>query len=334
MSIPASTPVGQALLAPTMIFFDVVGTSLGDAGYPVEVGIASVDAADQITTTAALIAPASDWTEWSAEVEQACGIRREDLAREGRTAREVVALLDAAFGAGVVYSRPQEQHARWSDRLYSLAGRRRLWRIDDALRLLRASAATAADAAWLTSHLSALPHRAEAAARQLAGAFAELRRRRHAGGRFHVTPRMPPLHLRGEGLRHFVSPEAGARALDALATPVPVEHWAGPVADAATLARDHDIARRDLEEWNACQLVIRLADKERGHVYPLAQFVEGQPVRGLDEILRMVRKPRLAWDWLVRRNGSLAGARPIDLLHAGEVERVLVAAHYEWEEQW
>ncbi len=161
------------------IFYDVEASSLSAASYPIEVGWAEVLPDGSVQSQAILIRPDRDWTDWSAEAEGIHGIERTQLDDLGQPIDQVVAALDAAFGTRVAFSDAPQWEVIWTDRLYRAAGRRRRWRIGDALPLLRATAASNRDNIWLSVHLADTRlHRADADARVLAEAFAELRRRR------------------------------------------------------------------------------------------------------------------------------------------------------------
>lgn len=153
--------------------------------------------------------------------------------------------------------------------------------------------------------------------------------------RIKVTPKGPPRTERGEGVgphNFFVDPEEARRHLDAIATTVPLEEWAGPVADAAELETAHGIARSQIAAWLHGGLLVALPTRRRGTVYPLAQFVGGQPVRGLDEVLAAARNPRVAWDWLVSHHRELDRS-PLEALKAGELEAVRGAIDDEFRQQ-
>lgn len=166
---------------PRVICFDIEASSLSPKSYPIEVGWAEVLPDGAIRSEALLVCPAPSWVDWSSEAERIHGITRRQLADHGRPIDEVVAALDAAFGSGVAFSDAPDAESRWTNRLYAAAGRKRAWRIGDAIPLLRAIAATEADSSWLSAHLEEpRRHRADADARVLAEAYAELRRRRRA----------------------------------------------------------------------------------------------------------------------------------------------------------
>lgn len=163
------------------IFYDVEASSLSAESYAIEVGWAEVLPAGTVRSEAMLIRRAAGWLDWSLEAESIHAITRSQLEVHGRPIEEVVAALDTAFGTGVVFSDYPSAEVLWTDRLYRAAGRKRKWRIGDALPLLRATAATREDKFWLSVHLEEPRlHRADADARVLAEAYIELRRRRAA----------------------------------------------------------------------------------------------------------------------------------------------------------
>ncbi len=62
--------------------------------------------------------------------------------------------------------------------------------------------------------------------------------------------------------------------------------------------------------------------------YPAWQFVDGQPLPGLPEVLAALREvsPWTAAAFLLSRNARLGGRRPVDLLRRGELDAVVRAA--------
>lgn len=131
---------------------------------------------------------------------------------------------------------------------------------------------------------------------------------------------------KGSGLGEIVSAEEGLHALGKYAVTRRLEDWAGPIAGATELARDYGIARSTLHHWQQSGAVIGLLKGTKKHVFPVDQFVDGRPVRGLAEINDIVADPRVAWIWLSRANPILGGRRPIDLLKRDRVDEVIEAA--------
>ncbi|ORE87546.1 antitoxin Xre/MbcA/ParS toxin-binding domain-containing protein [Aurantimonas sp. 22II-16-19i] len=131
---------------------------------------------------------------------------------------------------------------------------------------------------------------------------------------------------RGEGLGPLVSVEEGRSALDDLAVPRRLEDWAGPVAGASELARDFGIARSTLHRWQQAGEVVALLKGTRKHVFPIAQFIDGRPVGGISDVIRLAGNHRAAWIWLSRPNPVLGGRKPVELLIADRRTEVLDAA--------
>lgn len=119
--------------------------------------------------------------------------------------------------------------------------------------------------------------------------------------------------------------EEGRRRLAAYAVPSRIENWAGPVAGPAEIERTFGTKRSTLHDWQKRGAVIGLLKGERKHVFPLAQFVDGRPVKGMSDVARIIRNPRAAWQWLIQPKSSLGGT-PLDQLKAGNIDRVVAAA--------
>ncbi|TJU94206.1 MAG: DUF2384 domain-containing protein, partial [Mesorhizobium sp.] len=105
-----------------------------------------------------------------------------------------------------------------------------------------------------------------------------------------------------------------------------IEDWAGRVAGSTYLEENLRIARSTLHRWQRRGDVIALRKGGRKHVFPLAQFVDGRPVAGISDVLKLIGNPRLAWLWLTRPAAQLDGRIPIDLLRADQVDEVVEAA--------
>lgn len=129
----------------------------------------------------------------------------------------------------------------------------------------------------------------------------------------------------GAGLGDVVDLEEGRRRVAEYATAVRLEDWAGPVAGPSDIEKAFGTKRSTLHDWQKRGAVIGLLKGERKHVFPLAQFVDGRPVKGMSEVTRIIRNSRAAWQWLIQPKPSIGGA-PLDLLKAGQVNEVLAAA--------
>lgn len=129
----------------------------------------------------------------------------------------------------------------------------------------------------------------------------------------------------GAGLGNLLGMGEGRRRLAAYATPARIEDWAGPVAGPAEIEKSFGTKRSTLHDWQRRGAVIGLLKGERKHVFPLAQFVDGRPVKGMSEVTRIVGNPRAAWQWLIQPKPSIGGT-PLDVLKAGRIDEVVAAA--------
>ncbi len=136
----------------------------------------------------------------------------------------------------------------------------------------------------------------------------------------------PTLIEQGAGLGQQLGAAEGRRRLQAYATPMKIEDWAGPVAGPSELERNYGIRRSTLHDWQKQRAVIGLLAGQRKHVFPITQFIDGRPVEGLAGVVSQVGSPRTAWLWLVEPHPSLRGARPLDRLKAGETALVIELA--------
>ena len=129
----------------------------------------------------------------------------------------------------------------------------------------------------------------------------------------------------GPGLGARVSLDVGRRRLADYAEALTLEDWAGPVAGPNDLERRYGIRRSTLQDWRRSGAVIGLLKGVRKHVFPIAQFVDGRPVKGLAEIQEIAGDPRTAWLWLVEP-ATTEDRTPLARLRRGEVNDVLDAA--------
>ena len=129
----------------------------------------------------------------------------------------------------------------------------------------------------------------------------------------------------GAGLGSLLELDEGRRRLAAYAAPVRIEDWAGSVAGPAEIEKTFGTKRSTLHDWQKRGAVIGLLKGERKHVFPLAQFVDGRPVKGMSDVTRIIGNPRAAWQWLIQSKPSLGGA-PLELLKSGRIDEVIDAA--------
>ena len=130
---------------------------------------------------------------------------------------------------------------------------------------------------------------------------------------------------RGQGLGHLIDEAEGRRRLAEIAVPVRLEDWAGPVAGPTEIERLFGTKRSTLHEWQKRGAVVGLLRGERKHVFPLAQFVDGRPVEGMSDVVRVIRNPRVAWQWLIQPKPSISGT-PLERLKQGYTSQVIEAA--------
>ncbi|MBN9581135.1 MAG: DUF2384 domain-containing protein [Afipia sp.] len=158
--------------------------------------------------------------------------------------------------------------------------------------------------------------------RGLVEAFGETARPAHIALDFgrEVEPR------KGAGVGTVVSEAEGDAALHELAVARRLEDWAGEVAGASALLRDYGIARSSLHRWQQNGDVIALLKGAKKHVFPVDQFIDSRPAKGISDVMAIITDPRVAWLWLSRANPVLGGRKPIDLLKRDRVSEVVEAA--------
>lgn len=136
----------------------------------------------------------------------------------------------------------------------------------------------------------------------------------------------PIEHSTGEGLGDRISLDDGMARLADYAPRRPIESWAGPVAGAGEIEAELGIPRSTLNEWHRRGSVVGLLRGERKRVYPLEQFVDARPLKGIAAIVRMAPDARAAWLWLRQPHGSLDMQIPLHELGKGRIEQVVAAA--------
>lgn len=129
----------------------------------------------------------------------------------------------------------------------------------------------------------------------------------------------------GDLLDDLLDEAEGRRRIDAIAQPVRLEDWAGPVAGPGEIERKFGTRRSTLHEWRKRGAIIGLLKGERKHVFPLAQFVDGRLMEGMSEVVRVIGNPRAAWQWLVQSKPSIGGV-PLERLRKGHISQVVEAA--------
>jgi hypothetical protein len=106
------------------VFCDVEASGLGERGYPIEVGWASVDAVGVIVRESHLIRPTEEWlasSGWDPVAEEIHGISLDLLIGKGRSAHEVALQMNRALAGREVHS-DSPFDARWVTALFDEAG--------------------------------------------------------------------------------------------------------------------------------------------------------------------------------------------------------------------
>lgn len=133
-------------------------------------------------------------------------------------------------------------------------------------------------------------------------------------------------HDEGQGLGQTVSKAIGESRLTKISVGVPLSSWSGRSLDAQRLETELGLSPGEIERWNAKSAIISFHAQGQGLVYPLDQFMQGQPTPGIAAVLKVIGDPRVAWLWLLTPRPATDEPAPLALLKAGDLERVLVLA--------
>ncbi|MDB5439997.1 MAG: SAM-dependent methyltransferase [Caulobacteraceae bacterium] len=124
----------------------------------------------------------------------------------------------------------------------------------------------------------------------------------------------------GEELDPPLSQAEAARQLQHIAKVLPVEQWAGRALTKVGLRDALAIRARDLASWRRDGRVVCFADQRGDTLFPVAQFVNGAPITGFEQIIASIGDARVAWLWLIQPNTGLGGRTPLDVLKDGGAE--------------
>lgn len=130
----------------------------------------------------------------------------------------------------------------------------------------------------------------------------------------------------GDGLGEEVSSVEAEGLLRSIASPLALEDWAGEVISGDELASRLPMDDAELSIWQRSKRLVALEDARGRRVFPTEQLVDGKPLTGLEDVVRLVGDERAAWLWLRQPNGVLDRNRPLDILKAGGLQEVLQAA--------
>ena len=85
--------------------------------------------------------------------------------------------------------------------------------------------------------------------------------------------------------------------------------------------------RQSVHDWMRKGRIVGWRGAKRGYLFPAQQVDErGRPPDGLEWIVPSFGDGYAAWVWLTTPLPSLDGAKPLELLHNGEVDIVAAAA--------
>jgi hypothetical protein len=130
----------------------------------------------------------------------------------------------------------------------------------------------------------------------------------------------------GAGLGDLLEDGEGLARLTGYARHRSIESWAGAVAGPGALQKELGIPRSTLNEWRKRGAVIGLLRGERKHVYPLDQFVDARPLKGMRAVSSAAGDTGRAWLWLRQPHGRFDMETPLQALRLGLVEEVIQAA--------
>lgn len=150
----------------TIAFIDVEASGLGSHSWPLEVGWAIESGAP----VSLLIRPDPAWSAdaWDPRAEALHGITRERILEEGANLRDVAERLNADLANIAVYSDAPDWDGFWLFRLFTAAGVRQQFAVQDFARLVRPLAGQKESALLEeASRLSPRRHRACADVRHL-----------------------------------------------------------------------------------------------------------------------------------------------------------------------
>lgn len=140
-------------------FIDVEASSLSQQGWPLEIGWGY--SLEPASTRSLLVRPEPEWTDWDVRSWRVHRIDYRLCVSEGLSAEDVVGILEEAIRGAEVHSDHPPSDARWLDRLYEAAGRRRGWVLNptDSLWPGRLLSEVSAAQAW-ADEVSPKRHRA------------------------------------------------------------------------------------------------------------------------------------------------------------------------------
>jgi hypothetical protein len=125
-----------AVLPPAILDIEASGFGLGS--YPIEVGFIQPDG----QTWCSLVKPQPDWQHWDPNAASVHNITREQLQQNGRSASDIVEVLNTHLHGMTVYSDAWAHDYTWLNRLYEAAGCSPRFKLESLRALLSDSEAT------------------------------------------------------------------------------------------------------------------------------------------------------------------------------------------------
>ena len=151
---------------------DIEASGFGHGSYPIEVGYVLPDGRAWCT----LIRPEASWIHWDPAAEHVHHIARDTLARHGRTAAEVAAVLNRDLAGLTVYCDGWAHDYPWLGVLFEAAQSTPRFHLETVARLLDEAQLQRLDALQIQARaeLGLSRHRASSDARVLQRALARL----------------------------------------------------------------------------------------------------------------------------------------------------------------
>jgi hypothetical protein len=138
-------------------------------------------------------------------------------------------------------------------------------------------------------------------------------------------------HSQGQRLGKVLTRKESAEMLRSIGSNPPLESWAGPVLGPVEIERQLGIPRSTLSAWHAANIIIGIKRGMRRHEYPVEQFIDGRPLEGIDQILKIAPTARAAWMWLRSTRDAFDSATPLQMLELGKVSEVVEDAHRDFD---
>jgi len=130
-------------------------------------------------------------------------------------------------------------------------------------------------------------------------------------------------------LESRASPEAIRLAVRLLESDIANRAWVEQVGYSLTQSDVAELLRRSEQAISKDRRLLRLIRSDGRPVYPVFQFDGRRKTPGVADVVRALSgalQPAAIAAWLTGENAALDGQRPIDALHVGDEQPVLVVA--------